>query len=73
LTSDNGFLVTPSDISAFADAVLALAGDRELAKQIGNRNRARAVREFDWDLITTQYEQAFRSLTDHHKNDITDA
>jgi len=73
LTSDNGFLVTPSDISAFAEAVLTLAGNRELAKQIGDRNRARAVRELAWDLITTRYEQAFRSVTDHRKRDITAA
>jgi glycosyltransferase involved in cell wall biosynthesis len=71
LSSDNGFLVTPSDISAFADAVLALAGNRELAKQIGARNRARAVRELDWDLVTTRYEQAFRSVIDPHKSNVT--
>jgi glycosyltransferase involved in cell wall biosynthesis len=73
LSSDNGFLVPPSDISAFADAVLTLAGNRELAKQIGDRNRARAVRELDWDLVTTRYEQALRNVLGHHESDITAA
>ena len=62
LTSDNGFLVTPFDTSAFADAVLALAGDRALAKRIGDRNRVRAIREFDWDLVAAQYERAFQDI-----------
>jgi glycosyltransferase involved in cell wall biosynthesis len=42
--------------------VLALAGNRELAKQIGDHNRARAIREFDWDLVAVQYEQAFQDI-----------
>jgi glycosyltransferase involved in cell wall biosynthesis len=62
LTSDNGLLVTPLDTSAFADAVLALAGNRELARRISDRNRVRAIREFDWDLLARQYERAFRDI-----------
>jgi phosphatidylinositol alpha-1,6-mannosyltransferase len=57
LTSENGFLVEPFDTDAFAEAVLTLAGDRKLARKIGERNRAQAIREFDWDLIADQYEQ----------------
>jgi glycosyltransferase involved in cell wall biosynthesis len=68
LTSDNGFLVTPLDISAFADAVLLLAGDRQRARRIGEHNRNRAVKEFDWDLITRRYEQAFRDILDRRRH-----
>jgi glycosyltransferase involved in cell wall biosynthesis len=65
LTSDNGFLVTAFDTGAFADAVLTLAGNRELARRIGAHNRCRAVREFDWDRITARYEGALRNVLDH--------
>lgn len=58
LTQENGLLVTPFDTSAFADAVIALANDRPRANQIGDHNRARAIREFDWDLIAARYERA---------------
>lgn len=66
LTADNGLLVPPSDTPAFADAVLALANDRPLAKRIGDYNRARAMREFDWDLIAAQYERALQDATANH-------
>jgi phosphatidylinositol alpha-1,6-mannosyltransferase len=67
LTADNGFLVTAFDTSAFADAVLTLAGDRALARRIGDNNRRRAVSEFDWDLITARYEDALRQAIDRRK------
>lgn len=74
LTADNGFLVTPFDTTEFADAVLTLAGNHELAIQIGNRNRLRAIREFDWDAVAAKYEQAFRDIIRHPTlDDITAA
>jgi glycosyltransferase involved in cell wall biosynthesis len=60
LTPDNGLFFTPFDTLACADAVLTLANDRPLAKRIGNHNRVRAVREFDWDLIAIRYEQMLK-------------
>jgi glycosyltransferase involved in cell wall biosynthesis len=62
LDSDNGLLVTPFDIPAFASAVLARSRHRERAKPLGGHNRARAIREFDWDLVAVQYEQAFQDI-----------
>ena len=67
LTPDNGLLFRPSDMKAFADAILRLADDQALRKQIGEHNRMQAVREFDWDLIATQYEQALQDTLDHRK------
>jgi glycosyltransferase involved in cell wall biosynthesis len=52
----NGELVKPFDVQAFADAVLRLAADHELRRLIGVRNRARAVDEFDWGRIAAAYE-----------------
>jgi glycosyltransferase involved in cell wall biosynthesis len=52
----NGALVPPFDLDAFADAVVKLAADRALRRSIGARNRARAVEEFDWDKIAAAYE-----------------
>jgi glycosyltransferase involved in cell wall biosynthesis len=67
LTSDNGFLITAFDTNAFAGAVLTLAGDRALAKRIGDNNRRRAVSEFDWDHIAAGYENALREAIDRRK------
>jgi glycosyltransferase involved in cell wall biosynthesis len=58
LTPENGLLVEPFDVEAFADAVLTLARDRHLARQIGAHNRERATREMDWNHIAAQYERA---------------
>jgi glycosyltransferase involved in cell wall biosynthesis len=52
----NGALIEPFDVQAFADAVLRLATDSELRSAIGARNRARALEEFDWDMIAAAYE-----------------
>jgi glycosyltransferase involved in cell wall biosynthesis len=62
LHDTNGFLVPPFDSPAFANAVLALANQRDLASRIGMHNRERAVQEFDWDLIASLYEQAIHDL-----------
>lgn len=55
--AQNGELVEPFDVQAFADAVLRLAADGDLRRSIGVRNRARAVEEFDWDMIAVAYEK----------------
>ncbi len=44
----DGLCVPPGDAPAFADAVLALLGDPERARAMGERLRRRAVAEYDW-------------------------
>ena len=53
----NGELIEPFDTEAFADAVLRLAADGDLRRTIGICNRARAIDEFDWDMIAAAYEK----------------
>jgi glycosyltransferase involved in cell wall biosynthesis len=67
LTPENGFLVEPFDTAAFADAVLTLSGRRDLAREIGVKNRARAEREFDWSLIAGQYVQIFEETVERSR------
>jgi glycosyltransferase involved in cell wall biosynthesis len=62
---ENGELVQPFDIQAFADAVLKLARDADLRGSIGVRNRARAVEEFDWNKIAEAYENVLLSAAGH--------
>jgi glycosyltransferase involved in cell wall biosynthesis len=46
---ETGLLVPPGDVSALADAILRVAGDRKLARSLAARGRAwaRAIRGFD--------------------------
>jgi glycosyltransferase involved in cell wall biosynthesis len=62
LGAESGLLVEPFDRAAFAEAILTLAGRRSLAAEIGSRNRARAIREFDWSSIAVRYEAVFERL-----------
>jgi phosphatidylinositol alpha-1,6-mannosyltransferase len=61
----NGELVKPFDVEAFADAVLRLGADDDLRRSIGVRNRARAVDEFDWDIIAAAYENVLLRAARH--------
>ncbi|MEO8462859.1 MAG: glycosyltransferase family 4 protein [Chloroflexota bacterium] len=44
-----GIVIRPGDPSAIAGAVATLAGDPELARQMGERGRTAAVAEYSWD------------------------
>ena len=44
---ENGLLVPVGDVSALADAILALLADRELSRRLGEGGRRRALAEFD--------------------------
>jgi phosphatidylinositol alpha-1,6-mannosyltransferase len=59
---DNGVLVKPEDPQAFSQAVCLLIEDQEQRISIGATNRARAVQEFDWDMIAKKYEDVFERL-----------
>jgi glycosyltransferase involved in cell wall biosynthesis len=53
-----GLAVPPDDATAFADAVLALRGDRDELRQMGARARALAEREFSRDLLGQRFVAA---------------
>lgn len=62
LPQANGLLVEPKEPKAFAEAALSLLSDPERTRQIGNQNRIRTEHEFNWDVLTTRYETAYRAL-----------
>ncbi len=47
IEGDTGMLVSPGDAEALAGAVIEMLRDPERARQMGERGRQRAVREFD--------------------------
>jgi glycosyltransferase involved in cell wall biosynthesis len=62
LTSRNGLLIAPFELEQFANAILTLIGSPTRAAEIGQHNRERALREFDWDSIASRYESVFDDL-----------
>jgi glycosyltransferase involved in cell wall biosynthesis len=60
----NGLLVPVGDAGALAEAILALLGDPELARRLGEEGRRRAVAEFDerrvFAQVLAEYERLLR-------------
>ncbi len=53
---ENGSLVEPFDVAAFADAVERLADDDEARSAVAVRNRRTATEQYDWDGIASRLE-----------------
>ncbi len=51
----NGLLVPPDDPDVLADALLRVAGDRKLAKSLGEAGRERAKKLFAWERIAERH------------------
>jgi glycosyltransferase involved in cell wall biosynthesis len=58
---ENGFLVPPFDICAFAEKVMLLMSDLELRKKIG-ANAQKAASQYDIDRIGQQWKRLFEEL-----------
>jgi glycosyltransferase involved in cell wall biosynthesis len=58
----NGFLVAPRDPDAITEAVLRLAGARELRRRFGESSRERAVSRFDLSVVAGRTESVYRDL-----------
>jgi glycosyltransferase involved in cell wall biosynthesis len=57
-----GLVVANGDARAFADAVLRLAGDPQLAEKLGNTARETVAREFSWDRAAERMEPVYQRL-----------
>jgi glycosyltransferase involved in cell wall biosynthesis len=57
-----GLLVPPADPAALAAAILRLARDRELGREMGRRGRLRLEERFTLDRMVRQTEQVYLSL-----------
>lgn len=49
---DGGFLAAPDDLDAHADALRELARSASLRRRMGDHNRRKAVRHYDYDVVT---------------------
>lgn len=58
---ENGFLIPPFDIKAFAEKVMILMNDNELRLRMGE-NGYRAAAEYDIDKIGQQWKHLFDEL-----------
>jgi rhamnosyl/mannosyltransferase len=61
--SSDGLLVEPANPGALAEALMRVAGDGQLAAQLGAAGRRRVLAEFDWDDQVTKMEDLLGSLT----------
>ncbi|MFL5494862.1 MAG: glycosyltransferase family 4 protein, partial [Gemmatimonadales bacterium] len=52
---NNGLLVRPGDVRAIADAIARLAGNPQLRREMGRRNRLKAKATLDWSRMTERY------------------
>jgi len=55
----NGFLVTPYHTSEFADRILHLLQNPDLALRMGERGK-KIARDYDWPIITRRYLETYR-------------
>ena len=61
---ENGLLVRPKFITGLAEALRKLLADPRLAREMGERGRARVEREFQWERTTKQTTLALQSAVD---------
>jgi glycosyltransferase involved in cell wall biosynthesis len=58
-----GLIVADGDVSGFADAVLRLAGNPQLAEELGRAARETVEKEFSWEGAAERLEPVYRRLT----------
>jgi glycosyltransferase involved in cell wall biosynthesis len=63
----SGFVVKPYDTAALASAIFKLAANRELAAEMGRRNREIAVRQYDWKRHVDKLEALLTEVAEKEK------
>ena len=62
VVGDAGLLVSPKDPKGIADALLRLAADPQLARDLGRRARERVRRQFDWTVLAQRYVDLYTEV-----------
>lgn len=57
-----GILIEPGDLAAMKRAILTLINNPEMRKQYGAAARKKVLAEFNWNTISQQYMNLFRTL-----------
>jgi glycosyltransferase involved in cell wall biosynthesis len=67
---ETGFLVKPGDVGQLAMAIRFLAGDDDLRRRMGENGRKKALSEFPWPLIATDYVRLYDIVCGRTANEI---
>jgi glycosyltransferase involved in cell wall biosynthesis len=59
---ESGFLVPPKDAASFADAVVRVLGDPQLAQKLGQEGRAIVERDFALETVAERYAELYRDV-----------
>jgi glycosyltransferase involved in cell wall biosynthesis len=59
---ESGFLVPPKDAASFADAVVRVLGDPQLARRLGQEGRKIVERDFALDTVAARYAELYRDI-----------
>ena len=60
---ETGFLVKPGDVGQLAMAIRFLAGDDDLRRRMGANGRRKALSEFPWPLVATDYVRLYEIVS----------
>jgi glycosyltransferase involved in cell wall biosynthesis len=61
---ETGYLVKPADPEELAGRIIELASDAGRARAMGERARSRAVEKFSWPVVSNQYSDLIRDITE---------
>jgi glycosyltransferase involved in cell wall biosynthesis len=71
VNASNGILVPPNDVSALAQALSTLVGDKGLRARLGHASRDKAHRSFSWENSMRDLEDYYRTLLANRDAQIT--
>ena len=62
VVKSSGLLVPPNNPPRMAEATVQLLNNKQMREKMGKQGRKRARELFDWDIVTSKYEQVFQEV-----------